>query len=178
MSHINTKRGKCSHFMSVFDNHSYCQKCRQKSIGYDVCVLKNLPQCASCISFAEYQQNKHKYNKQNRLNLSTSQPQAISSSQQNSVNSKNPPNMSYDMDFGKHSRVSSPDSQKVSSQNSNQSSQKEKSVSSVHQFDTDLDIAAKTKHSGSKTSDNFRKIVQKFQDKFKFKTKAASSSKS
>ena len=56
MSSPGQKRGSCGHAMAVFDQHSYCARCREKNKGKDPCVeSKDTTSCKFCSAFTPEQ---------------------------------------------------------------------------------------------------------------------------
>ena len=159
-----SKLGQCNHVMSLYDNHSFCTKCRNKNKGFDVCVLKSQPVCQSCISYKEYQKHKKRFNKSATLQTSLE-----------IINSSSPsksPNMSFEMDFGKASRVSSPNPQNSKPQNSKSNEIPKESKGKIKeskQFDAELNQASETKHQskkfGTKLREGFVNLVEKVRNK-------------
>ena len=49
------RRGSCGHMMAGFDTHKKCARCRDKGIGDDPCVLKEV--CGICASFTDTQRS-------------------------------------------------------------------------------------------------------------------------
>ena len=56
MSSPGQKRGSCGHAMAIFDQHSYCARCREKNKGKDPCVeSKDTTSCKFCSAFTPEQ---------------------------------------------------------------------------------------------------------------------------
>ena len=56
MSSPGQKRGSCGHSMAIFDQHSYCARCREKNKGKDPCVeSKDTTSCKFCSAFTPEQ---------------------------------------------------------------------------------------------------------------------------
>ena len=56
MSSPGQRRGACGHAMAIFDQHSYCARCREKNKGKDPCVeSKNTSSCKFCSAFTPEQ---------------------------------------------------------------------------------------------------------------------------
>ena len=56
MSSPRQKRGSCGHAMAIFDQHSYCARCREKNKGKDPCVeSKDTTSCKFCSAFTPEQ---------------------------------------------------------------------------------------------------------------------------
>ena len=52
MSSLGQRRGACGHAMAIFDQHSYCARCREKNKGKDPCVEgKDTTSCKFCSAF-------------------------------------------------------------------------------------------------------------------------------
>ena len=56
MSSPGQRRGACGHAMAIFDQHSYCARCRKKNKGKDPCVeSKDTSSCKFCSAFTPEQ---------------------------------------------------------------------------------------------------------------------------
>ena len=55
MSSPSQCRGSCGHMMAGFDTHKKCVRCRDKGIGDDPCVLKEI--CGICDLFTDTQRS-------------------------------------------------------------------------------------------------------------------------
>ena len=56
MSSPGQRRGACGHAMAIFDQHSYCARCREKNKGKDPCVeSKDTSSCKFCSAFTPEQ---------------------------------------------------------------------------------------------------------------------------
>ena len=56
MSSPGQRRGACGHAMAIFDQHSYCARCREKNKGKDPCVeSKDTTTCKFCSAFTPEQ---------------------------------------------------------------------------------------------------------------------------
>ena len=55
MSSPGQKRGNCGHAMALFDEHSFCARCREKGKGKDPCVESPEAECKFCIALISEQ---------------------------------------------------------------------------------------------------------------------------